>query len=70
MVIMVIQLNEINPASSATCSHCNDQDHEDLQHALLQCSYNDVVGQSLLNGVQTQVGNSTPQSSMTSKIII
>ena len=27
--------NQINPASSATCTHCNDQATEDLQHPLL-----------------------------------
>ena len=61
LLVTRARMNQINPASSATCSHCNGQAHEDLQHALLQCSYNDGAGQSLLNAVQTQVGHITPQ---------
>ena len=39
---------------------CNDIVEEDLQHALLSCSYNDGVGQSLLAAVQNIFPDVTP----------
>ena len=41
--------HHLNPRSSPICSHCNHQVEEDLDHALVQCSYNDGVGLSLVN---------------------
>ena len=55
-------MHQLNPASRPTCSHCQDQVDEDLKHALLDCSYNDGVGQSLLGIVQGQLPHVDPDS--------
>ena len=41
--------HHLNPRSSPICSHCNLQIEEDLTHALIQCSYNNGVGLSLVS---------------------
>ena len=41
----------LNPRPSPICSHCNHQVEEDLNHALIQCSYNDGVGLSMVSVV-------------------
>ena len=56
------RMHQLNPASRPTCSHCQDQVDEDLKHALLDCSYNDGVGQSLLGIVQGQLPHVDPDS--------
>ena len=56
------RLNHLNAAtSSAKCSHCNDQVNEDLQHALLTCSYNNGVGQTLLTATQNLIPDVSPE---------
>ena len=47
--------HQLNPRTSPTCSHCDSQVEEDLQHALLQCDYNGGVGQSLLSVAQQHI---------------
>ena len=61
LLVTKSRMNQINPASSATCTHCNDQAPEDLQHALLACPYNDGTGHSLMNAIALKVGNITPE---------
>ena len=56
------RLHHLTPASSPTCSHCNDHITEDLQHALLYCPYNDGVGLRLLSAVEHEVPDTTPDS--------
>ena len=46
------RLHHLTPAAAPTCSHCGDQVVEDLEHALVNCSYNDGTGQLLLRTVQ------------------
>ena len=46
------RLHQFTPTTAAMCSHCDEQVEEDLQHALVHCSYNDGAGQSLLSVVQ------------------
>ena len=54
------RMHQLNPVTPSTCTHCNDLVEEDLQHALLSCSYNDGVGQSLLAAVQNILPDVTP----------
>ena len=56
------RLHHLTPAAAATCFHCDAQVDEDLQHALIYCSYNHGVGQALLHPVQA----SMPELSATS----
>ena len=56
------RLQQLTPATSATCTHCHDLVNEDLQHALLHCQYNDGVGQSLLSALQNLSPTITPSS--------
>ena len=44
--------HHFNPRSIPTCSHCDRQVEEDLQHDLLHGDYNAGVGQSLLSVAQ------------------
>ena len=56
------RLNQITPAAPALCSHCDAQVEEDLQHALVECSYNNGAGQTLLHTVQTSLPDITTAS--------
>ena len=56
------RLQQLTPATSATCTHCHDLVNEDLQYALLHCQYNDGVGQSLLLALQNLSPTITPSS--------
>jgi hypothetical protein len=49
------RLHHLTPAATATCTHFEEQVDENLQHALIQCSYNSGTGQNLLRVVQTYV---------------
>ena len=53
------RLHRLTPAASAICSHCEAQVDEDLQHAFIQCSYNNGTVQTLLHIVQTYIPNMT-----------
>ena len=53
-----------NQNTSPICKHCNDQVIEDLPHALISCSYNREIPQSLMD----TVGLSQPISIM-SKVL-
>ena len=48
--------------TAATCTHCDAHVDEDLQHALLHCSYNHGVGQSLLSVAQIHIPDITAAS--------
>ena len=56
------RLKQLTPATSATCTHCNDLVNEDIKHALLHCQYNTGVGLSLLSAVQNLSPATTPAS--------
>jgi hypothetical protein len=58
------RVNRINQNTSPICKHCNDQVIEDLPHALISCSYNREITQSLMD----TVGLSQPISIM-SKVL-
>ena len=47
--------HQFNPRNPATCCHCDENVEEDLQHSLLNCSYNDGAGQVLLSAVQAHL---------------
>ena len=49
------RIHHFTPGTPATCSHCQDGVQEDLQHALIHCSYNDGAGQALLSAVQVHL---------------
>ena len=49
------RLHHLTPAANATCTHCEEQVEEDLQHALIQCSYNCGTGQNLLSLAQNYI---------------
>ena len=49
------RLHQITPAAKAICSHCDAHAEEDLQHALVNCSYNNGAGQNILHIVQTSL---------------
>ena len=55
------RMHQLNPVTQPTCSHCNDHVKEDIQHAMLDCSYNDGAGQSLLAVVQNHLPQFSPQ---------
>ena len=56
------RLHQIIPAATAICSHCDAHAEEDLQHALVNCSYNNGAGQNLLHIVQTSLPDMTAAS--------
>ena len=56
------RLHQITPAATALCSHCDAQAEEDLQHALVDCGYNNGAGQTLLNIVHTSLPDMTTAS--------
>ena len=56
------RMHQLNPASRPTCPHCQDHVDEDLKHALLDCSYNDGAGQSLLAAVQSHLPHVDPDN--------
>ena len=56
------RLHHLTPAAVATCSQYDAQVEEDLQHALIDFSYNHGAGQALLHTVQV----SMPELSVTS----
>ena len=45
------RLHQFNANHVPTCSLCDDEVAEDLEHALLICNYNNGVGQALLTAV-------------------
>ena len=49
------RMHQFTPGISATCSHCDDDLEEDIQHALLHCGYNDGAGQALLSAVHVHM---------------
>ena len=49
--------HHLNPRSSPICSHCNHQVEEDLYHALIQCSFNNEVGLSLVSVANIYIPN-------------
>ena len=49
------RLLHLHHAATATCTHCEEQMDENLQHALIQCSYKSGIGQNLLRVVKTYV---------------
>ena len=54
--------HKLTPANNATPSHCDAQVDEDLQHALIDCSYNSVAGQALLSTGQGYIPELTAAS--------
>ena len=48
-------MHQFSPGTPATCSHCDDDIEEDIQHALLICVYNDGAGQALLSAVHVHL---------------
>jgi hypothetical protein len=48
-------MHQFSPGTPATCTHCDDDIEEDLQHALINCGYNDGVGQALLSAVHVHL---------------
>ena len=56
------RLHQLTPAANATCSHCDAQVDEDLQHALIDCSYNSGAGQALLSTGQGYIPELTAAS--------
>ena len=49
------RMHQFSPGTPATCTHCDDDIEEDLQHALINCGYNDGVGQALLSAVHVHL---------------
>jgi hypothetical protein len=62
LLVTRLRLHHFTPAATATCTHCDDQADEDLQHALLQCSFNHGTGQTLLQIVKTKIPTMTAAS--------
>ena len=56
------RMHHFTPGTAATCTHCDAHVDEDLQHALLHCSYNHGVGQSLLSVAQIHIPDITAAS--------
>ena len=48
-------MHQFSPGTSATCSHCDEDIVEDIQHALIHCGYNDGAGQALLSAVHVHL---------------
>ena len=55
-------LHKITPAATALCSLCDAHAEEDLQQALIDCSYINGVGHTLLHIVQTSLPDMTAAS--------
>ena len=55
------RLHHLTPATSPTCSLCTDAKKEDLEHSLLNCSYNGGVGLALLSTIHRYVVALTPK---------
>ena len=49
------RMHQFSPGTSATCTLCEENVDEDIQHALLHCGYNDGAGQALLEAVHVQL---------------
>ena len=60
LLVTKSRLQQLTPKSSAICTHCNDQLPEDLQHALLFCSYNDGIGLALISALHSKIPDITP----------
>ena len=56
------RLYNLTPAATAICSYCDDQTDEDVRHAFIECSFNNGVGQSVLQTVQTYIPAMTAAS--------
>ena len=56
------RLHHLTPAAAPTCAHCDAQVEEDLQHALIDCSYNHGAGQAVLHSVQASMPELTATS--------
>ena len=59
------RVNRINPNTSPLCKHCADQIHEDINHALFNCSHNRVTSQALMNSLTNYQLNLTPAKVLT-----
>ena len=55
------RLHHLTPATSPACSLCTDAKKEDLEHSLLNSSYNAGVGLALLSTIQRYVVTLTPK---------
>ena len=51
--------------TSPICKHCDDQIVEDLQHALLSCSYNREISQALMDTLSISQPNLSPSKVLT-----
>ena len=56
------RVHHFTPGTAATCTHCDAQVDEDIQHALIHCNYNNGVGQSLLSVAQLHIPDITAAS--------
>ena len=53
------RLHHLTPTTSPSCTLCNEPVSEDVQHALLTCSYNGGSGQALLDILSTFIPDLT-----------
>ena len=55
------RLHHITPATSPACTLCTESAKEDLEHALLSCSYNGGTGRALLATLKKYTTDITPE---------
>ena len=68
LLVIKQRLHQFTPGTPSTCSHCDHQVEEDLQHALIHCSFNNGVGQSLLSVAQNHIPDITSASLLCLKL--